>query len=89
MCAVLLMLAALALPLVRILATLLALRITAALIEPFAEPQLTKAIGDVADVLGYLFAIVAGRGADVRAARRPDHGGGRDIGISGGRTGIR
>lgn len=59
LCSVLLMAAALAVPLIHIAAAQLSMRIAAALIEPVGDPQLTKALSDIADVLGYLFAIVA------------------------------
>lgn len=60
--AVLLMAGVLISPLVDILTLQFAFRIAAAIVEPVADPRLTKGISALADVLTYLFAILCAIG---------------------------
>ncbi|MGI6192995.1 MAG: stage III sporulation protein AE [Christensenellales bacterium] len=60
--AVLLMAGVLVSPLLDIMTLQIAFRISAAIIEPIADARLTKGISALADVLTYLFAILAGIG---------------------------
>ncbi len=60
--AVLLVAGVLVSPLLDIMTLQIAFRISAAIMEPVADSRLTKGISALADVLGYLFAILAGIG---------------------------
>jgi stage III sporulation protein AE len=59
---VLLVFAVLALPLLDIALAQLSMRLSAALVEPIGAAQISKALSDLADVLGFLFAAVAAQG---------------------------